>query len=58
MTRYATPSREPPPDLLVLIDAFAFTAYPALVAMFIVTVLTAALIRRRRQPRTRSWPHG
>ncbi len=58
MTRYATPSREPPPDLLVLIDAVAFTAYPALVAMFIVTVLTAALIRRSRQPRTRSWPHG
>ena len=49
MTRYATHPKELLPDLLALIDAFAFTVYPALVAMFAAAVLVAGLIRHRRQ---------
>lgn len=58
MTRYIAPPKESLPDLVALIDVFAFTVYPALVAMFAAAVLTAALIRRRRQRKSRLWPHG
>lgn len=35
MTRYAAPPMEPPPDLLALIDAFAFIFYPSLFFVFL-----------------------
>lgn len=58
MTRYIGPPKEPPPELLALIDAFAFTVYPALVLTFVAAVLTVELNRRRRKRRAQARTDG
>ena len=58
MTRYIGPPREPLPDLLALIDVFAFTVYPALVLTFVAAVLTVELNRRRRRRRAQARADG